>query len=130
MYGECSTECKKYNEWYNSKRHWHAAKLPVPLENHCSEVFSQPSSSFDVEKAALNLHKKIKKKLTVSEWAIYERLYVKNLTEDETAQQLGFETNEKGRKRGYKRIKQVKIIIIKKAKEIINEYGAEGIVHE
>jgi len=125
MYGEQGKECPLYAKWYKTKRHSHEARLPLSLENHTDEVYSMPDSSMDLEKAIGSLHAKMEGLLTRSEWEIYRRLYLEHKTEEETANELGLKTSESGRKMGYKRIRQVKTLILKRARELIAEGGLE-----
>lgn len=126
LFGEQGVDCAIYKKWYNNKRHSHQARLPLALENHANEAYSRPDQSSDLEGAIGGLHDKMKDVLTKSEWEIYRRLFIEHKSEEEVAQELGFKTTEKGRKMGYKRIRQVKTLILKKAKGLIGEHGIEG----
>lgn len=127
VYGEQSVECPLFKKWYNTKRHAHNARLPLALEHHTNEANSKPEIIFDLERAIGSLHAKIKARLTRSEWDIYDRLYLRNMSEIDTAKDLGFKTTEEGRSVGYKRIRQVKTTIIKMARQILKEDGVEDI---
>ncbi len=122
-----SQDCALFKKWYATKRHSHNARLPVTLENHMNEVQQQPDNMLDLEGAIKNLHVRMKEELTNSEWDIYHRLYIEHKTEEQTARELGFKTTEQGRKMGYKRIRQVKTLIFKKAKKLIADHGIETI---
>ena len=126
IYGEQGVECPLFKKWYNTKRHAHEARLPVALENHVNEAYNRPDQTTDLEGAIIGLHEKMKEVLTKSEWEIYRRLYVDHKSEEEAAQELGFKTTERGRKMGYKRIRQVKTLVLKKARALIGEHGLEG----
>lgn len=126
QYGEQGVECPLFKKWYHTKRHKHEARLPVALENHLNEAYSRPDQTTDLEHAITGLHEKMKEVLTKSEWEIYRRLYVEHKSEEEAAQELGFKTTERGRKMGYKRIRQVKTLVLKKARALIGEHGLEG----
>lgn len=125
LYGEQGVECPLYKKWYHTKRHAHEAKLPVSIEERLNEIHAKPDSMVDLERAGRNLHIAMEKELTGSEWEIYRRLYVEHKSEEDTAKELGFKTTEQGRKMGYKRIRQVKTIIIKKAKKVLSENRLE-----
>lgn len=124
LFGEQkSANCGVYSDWFSSnKRHKHLARMPLAMENHHNEVNSKPSDSYNVESAAIELHSKMKPRLTPSEWDIYELLYIKNLSEDDAVRQLGLK-----KKTGIKnnRIRLVKKLIVKIAKEILIEDGVE-----
>ena len=63
--------------------------------------------------------------LKPNEWTVYKGLYIENLEEDQVAEKLGFTSNEKNRRPGYKQIKNLKKSILKKAKECLNKEGVE-----
>lgn len=126
VYGEQGVACPLYKKWYGSKRYSHQAKLPVTIEDHINELQERGEDSFDFDKASLALHIKIKDRLTKSEWEIYRRLYIEHKSEEVAAIELGFKTSEKGRKCGYKRIRKVRSIVVKIAKEILKRDGVDG----
>ena len=59
--------------------------------------------------------------LTEKHYEVYEDLFVKNLSEDEVAKKLGYTTNEKNRKAGYKQIKNLKKMFKEKAVTVIKQ---------
>ena len=59
--------------------------------------------------------------LNTKHYKVYEDLFIKNLPEDEVAKDLGYTTNEKNRKAGYKQIKNLKKMFKEKAVLIIKE---------
>jgi len=121
IYQRQCNDCPLYANWEKSKKRAHDTKLPVSLENHSQEVFSMSSDYVDVERSAVKLHKKMKKVLKPSEWAVYEKLYIKNMDEEKVAKIMGYKTSEKNRSPGYKQLKNIKKSIIKKAKALIYE---------
>ena len=50
------------------------------------------------------------------EWKVYNYIYIKNKSEEETAKLMGYRTTEKGRSPGYKQIKNIKRAIVQKVK--------------
>ncbi len=119
IYGQQGIECALYKKWYFSKRHAHDVKMPLPLENHAQEVSNLPDVNGNLETEMEHLHFKLKDVLTKSEWEIYYRLYILHKSDEETAKELGFKTSENGRPIGYKRLMQVKAIIVKKARKLL-----------
>lgn len=124
MFGEQkSPTCNLYMGWYDSnKRHKHLARLPLTMENHMNEVNSKPTDAYDIEAAAEQLHIKIEPLLTSSEWDIYRLLYIEHKSEDEVVSILELK-KEKGLKNN--RIRLVKKLIVKIAKEILATEGIE-----
>ena len=76
---------------------------------------------FNVDHAALKLHEAMKSHLNPKHYAIYDMLFVQHMEEEDVAKELGYKSNEKGRKAGYKQIKNLRkkfkeqaILLIKK----------------
>ena len=112
--GTQSSECKLYAKWEKGKKHAYDIKLPLALENHHKEVFSIASREFDIIDSIGKLHLEMKLILTQKHYEVYEDLFINNLSEDEVAKKLGYTTNEKNRKAGYKQIKNLKKCLKKK----------------
>ncbi len=123
FFGEQCAECPLYKAWSENKKEQHFARLPKSLEDHLDEVSCLQDRYVDLDVAALNLHKRMKLVLTKSEWLIYKGLFVDNKDEAVVAEELGFKTTNGSV--GAKRLRQVKVLAIKKAKEILKEYGLE-----
>lgn len=116
-----SSECKLYAKWEKSKKHAYDIKLPLALENHQQEVFSISRTEFNFGDSIEKLHIEMKMILNTKHYKVYEDLFIKNLPEDEVAKDLGYTTNEKNRKAGYKQIKNLKKMFKEKAILIIKE---------
>tara|TARA_R100000808_G_scaffold11976_1_gene30283 strand:- start:16422 stop:17006 length:585 start_codon:yes stop_codon:yes gene_type:complete len=121
IYGKQDSTCPLYQTWERTKKRAHDLKIPLPLENHAQEVFSQSSDSFDVESNIMKLHKKMKEILKPIEWKVYLSLYINNKSEQEVAEELGYKTSEKNRSPGYKQIKNIKKSIIEKVKKHLDK---------
>lgn len=122
LYQKQCSNCPLYAHWLKTKKSAYDAKLPVSLELHTQEVFDRSSESIDVEKTALNIHKKMESILKPLEYKVYKYLYMDNKTEEEAANLMGYRSSEKGRSPGYKQIKNIKKGIIKKIKiALVNE---------
>ena len=59
---------------------------------------------------------------------IYQMLFIENKTEEEVAKKMGYRTNEKGRKAGYKQIKNLKKTFKQKILSILEK--KDIIIHE
>jgi hypothetical protein len=84
-----------------------------------------PSDFFDVERAAVKLHEKMKEVLKANELQVYELLYVENLEEEDVAKRMGYKTTEKNRQPGYKQIKNIKKSILVKVKKELDKNGID-----
>lgn len=121
LYSKQCDECPLFAYWQSHKKRAHDTKLPLPLEVHTQEVFSIPENNFDMDRKVSELHSKMKGCLTAMQYKIYKLLYIEGKDEDEVAILMGYKTNEKNRKSGYKQIPNVKKIILEKARKIVKD---------
>lgn len=125
---QCSL-CPLYKKWEKSRKYAHNIKLPVTIEHHLSEFKTQPDDDIDIMVAADVLHQKMKVILRPLEWRIYYMVYIQNRSDDWVANKMGYKTGEAGRRNGYKRIRQLKRIIISKVKKILERDGCETTIY-
>ena len=95
--------------------------MAVTIENHPSEVFSMQDSHVDIDASIQKLSKELKKVLPQKQYKIYDMLYVKHMDEEDVAKIMGYKTSEKGRKAGYKQLKNLKKIFKDKAINILKK---------
>lgn len=115
---QCS-DCPLYANWMKRKQPATNIKIPVSIENHSNEVTSIFDESSDVSKHITVMHDKMKEILKPIEWQVYEGLFILNEDEDAVAAKLGYISNEKGRRPGYKQIRNIRKTIILKAKKCL-----------
>jgi DNA-directed RNA polymerase specialized sigma24 family protein len=117
IYKKQCGDCPLYKNWERNKKSAFETKMPVPLEHYSQELyFASSHQPIDIERAAENLHARMREVLKPNEWIAYRYLYIENKDEEEVAILMGFKTTEKNRSPGYKQIKNLKKAIIKKAK--------------
>jgi len=126
IYGKQDAPCPLYIRWEKTKKRAHDVKLPVAIDNHSSEVHGMPQDFVDIEKVSAGLHARMFKILKPIEKRVYQGLYIDMLPEEKVAAMMGYKTSEIGRSCGYKRIRQIKKIIIDKAKAILRKDGIES----
>ena len=112
-------ECPLYAKWEKTKKSAYQVKMPVALENYGQEIRHKSIDSFELESAESRLHKEMKDKLSEKHYAIYEMLFIKSMSDEDVAEELGYKTSEKGRKAGYKQIKNLKKQFKEKAEKIL-----------
>ena len=115
------SECPLYAKWEKTKKSAYDIKMAVTIEHHAHEVGTMHDQSIDIDGAALKLHAELKKELPPKQYLVYEMLYIKNMDEVEVAKVMGYKTSEKGRKAGYKQLKNLKKIFKEKAEEVLNK---------
>ena len=114
-------ECPLYSKWEKTKNSAHDIKMPLALEHHPQEVFNISEQLTDISEAERKLHKLMEMKLSEKHFCIYKMIYIDHLPEEDVAKKMGYKSNEKGRKAGYKQLKNLKKIFIERAKEIIDK---------
>jgi DNA-directed RNA polymerase specialized sigma24 family protein len=119
--GEQDSECPLYAKWEKTKKSAYDIKMAVTIENHPTEVFSMQDSYVDVDKSIEKLSQELKKVLPSKQYKIYDMLYVQHMEEEEVAKVMGYKTTEKGRKAGYKQLKNLKKIFKEKAVQILEK---------
>jgi len=114
-------ECDLYAKWEKTKKNAYDIKMPLSLEFHAYTKNTNPEDHFDISRATISLHIRIKAALTSKHYLVYKMLFIDGISEEEVARILGYKSNEKGRKAGYKQIKNLKNQYKKLAKKIIQK---------
>lgn len=120
--GKQCNECPLYAKWEKVKKAAYDVKMTVSLENHKNYFMNCESSiSYDYKNAESKLHNLMKTNLGDKHFFIYKMFFIDNLSDDQVAQVLRFKTSEKGRKAGYKQIKNLKKMLYVKAQILLKE---------
>lgn len=114
-------ECSLFAKWEKTKKNAYDIKMPLSLEFHAYTQNTDPSDHFDISRATSTLHSKMLRNLTPKHFFVYKMLFIDGISEDEVARILGYKSNEKGRKAGYKQIKNLKNQYKNMAKKIIDK---------
>ena len=123
--GAQDNTCPLHAKWEKSKKSAHDVKIPLRLDAKEYESTEFSANTFNVDHAIVAVQKYLKEDLSERHYKIYKMLFIENLDEDVVAKELGYKTNESGRKAGYKQIKNMrkffkeKVIKIIKSKDII-----------
>lgn len=123
--GAQDSTCPLYKKWENTKKHAYNVKITLALETHLHEVgnFAEKNVTFNIDDATNKLIKELKKQLNSRQFQAFELLFIKNLSDEEVADQMGFKSTETGRKAGYKQIKNLKKLLKEKATKILKNKG-------
>lgn len=122
------SECPLYLKWSKTKKAAYDIKMAVTIEHHTHEVGSIQDTQVDIEEAAGKLAKAMKEALPEKQYKVYDMLYVQHMDEEEVAKVMGYKTSERGRKAGYKQLKNLKKIFKDKAASILDK--GEIIIYE
>lgn len=123
--GEQDKTCPLYAKWENTKKHAYNVKITLALEHHTHELEDAYDSvlSLNIENSFVKLVQELKIILNSRQFQAFELLYIKNLSDEEVASEMGFKSTEKGRKAGYKQIKNLKKLLKDKSIKILKEKG-------
>lgn len=122
--GVQDSNCPLYKKWEATKKQAYNVKITLSIENHEHEInHAGELTDYNLEESIGKLVKELKSILNPRQWQAFELLYIKNLPEEEVAKQMGFKSNESGRKAGYKQIKNLKNLFKTKAVTLLKNKG-------
>jgi DNA-directed RNA polymerase specialized sigma24 family protein len=124
--GRQCNECSLYKKWEKTKKSAYDVKLCVSIENHSESVREMKDISFDILASAARLHEEMRHRLAPKQYKVYSRLYIDGADEEKVAAEMGYRTNEKGKKAGYKQIKNLKKLFKRTANKIIENEDILG----
>ena len=116
IYGTQCASCPLYAHWLKRKQPAANIKIPVSIENHTNEVSNIFDEGSNVFRHVQLVHEKMKEILKPIEWQVYESLFILGEEEDAVAKKLGYISNERGRRPGYKQIKNIRKGILVKVR--------------
>ena len=122
------SQCPLYAKWEKTKKSAYDIKMAVTIEHHVSEVSSMHDGQIDIDGAAEKLAAEMEKVLPPKQYRVYEMLYIKHMDDEDVAKVMGYKTSERGRKAGYKQLKNLKKMFRDKAVAILDK--GEIIVYE
>lgn len=122
---QCS-ECPLYKKWEKTKKSAYDVKLCVSIENHAESVREMKDINFDILASAARLHEEMRHRLAPKQYKVYSRLYIDGADEEKVAAEMGYRTNEKGKKAGYKQIKNLKKLFKRTANKILENEDILG----
>jgi uncharacterized protein (DUF2164 family) len=117
--GAQDNTCPLYAKWSKSKKNAHDVKIPLRLDAQEYESAEFSVNTFNVDSAIVKVQGYLKQELSEKHYKIYTMLFVENMTEDAVAKELGYKTNEQGRRAGYKQIKNMRKFFKEKVIKII-----------
>jgi len=119
--GMQSSECPDFAKWEKTRKQAYNIKIPVSLETNEYDRSTSPEDHYEVHDAIKIMHLKMRVYLNDRHYIIYKMLFIDNIEEEVVAKVLGYKSNEKGRKAGYKQIKNLKNFYKKIARKICEE---------
>lgn len=117
-----NSECSKYAKWVKTKKAAFDLKIAVPSENHMHEMSYDPESEICFNSCVEKLNHYMELCLSEVHYKAYTMLFFEESTEEDVAKMMGYKTNEKKRKAGYRQVKNLKKMFQQKAAEIIKQH--------
>ncbi len=116
-------ECAKFAKWEKTKKSAFSLRVAVSADEHMYEIGSTESEdNVFFHNSVKRLNVEMKKELSEIHYEAYKMLYFEdNSTEEDVAKLMGYKTNEKKRKAGYRQVKNLKKIFAQKAAKIMRE---------
>lgn len=116
-----SGECADYAKWEKTRKQAYDIKIPVSLETNPFDRYTIPQDHYNIDGAVGSMHLRMRVYLNDRHYVIYKMLFIDHIDEETVAKVLGYKSNEKGRKAGYKQIKNLKNLYKKVARKICDE---------
>jgi len=116
-------ECEKFAKWEKTKKSAFSLRVAVSADDHMYEIGSTENET-DVcfNSSVERLNREMEKELSELHYEAYHMLYFQDdATEEDVANLMGYKTNEKKRKAGYRQVKNLKKIFAEKAAKIMKE---------
>ena len=114
-------ECPQYRKWERTKKPAFDLKVAVSTEDHLYEIGSNTSRDVQFDDCIAKLNYYMEKTLTDIHYKAYSMLFFEEASEEDVAKFMGYKTNEKKRKAGYRQVKNLKKMFAQKAAEIIKD---------
>jgi hypothetical protein len=115
------SSCPLYAKWEKTKKSAYDIKMAVTIESEQGSVLQITQDVFNVDHAIGKLHHEMKKCLPDKQYDIYHMLFILHMEEEDVAKTLGYKSNERGRKAGYKQIKNLRKKFKEQAIILINK---------
>ncbi len=119
--GKQDSSCPLFLKWEKTKKSSFQINMASSIDAN-ENINVGLCKHFDIDHSKNKLNKLMKENLTEKQYHIYEMLYIKDLDITEAAERLGYKSNEKGRKAGYKQIKNFEKLFKDTAKKLISEH--------
>lgn len=116
------SSCSKFKNWEKTKKPAFDLKIAVSTENHLHEISYRSDKVMCFDSCIEKLNHYMKKDLSEIHYEAYNMLFFEKASEEDVAKMMGYKTNEKKRKAGYRQVKNLKKMFMQKASEIIREH--------
>lgn len=120
---EQDSSCADYHRWEVRRKSAYEIKFATSFEANVKDNDHRQSEEMDYSAHLSKINEKLKDSLAPNHYTVYRMIFIDGIGEEEVAKVLGLRTSEAKRKAGYKQIKNIKKIIIKETKKIIEELG-------
>jgi hypothetical protein len=120
--GTQCNECPLYAKWEKTKKSAYNTKMTLALDHHQKEAeYITQNNTLDIDNSIDRINVLMEKKLPKKKYIIYKLLFIDNVDEDAVAERVGYKSNEKNRKAGYKQLQNLKKEFKQAVLEIIQQ---------
>lgn len=113
--------CPLFKKWSSSKKYSQDINLAANIDDVGYKTSQGKTGNFDIDHSKNKLNEHMRNNLSEKQYMVYEMLYINSMTTEEVAEKMGYKSNEKGRRAGYKQIKNFEKLFKTLAKKIISE---------
>jgi hypothetical protein len=113
--------CPLFKKWSKSKKYSQDINLAANIDDVLNFSAEKNGIDFDIDKSKDKLNKLMKVYLSEKQYTIYKMLYIDNKSISEVGKIMGYKSNEKGRRAGYKQIKNFEKVFKALAQKLLKE---------
>lgn len=117
--GKQDSSCALYSKWSKHKKQGYGVKIPLAMEHHQQEINAHEETKINFTTSIEKLDEILKIELSPQHYRAYQMIVFEDCSEEDVAKFLGYKSNEKNRKAGYKQIKNIKKMLKEKVQEIL-----------
>jgi hypothetical protein len=118
--GKQDGSCPLFAKWEKTKKSSFQINMASSIDEN-DNISIGIQGHFDIDRSKNKLNELMKENMSEKQYYIYEMLYINDLDISVAAEKLGYKSNEKGRKAGYKQIKNFEKLFKDMAKKLISE---------
>lgn len=120
--GEQDQSCALYAKWTKHKRQGYGVKMPLAIEHHQQEINNHTDTKIDYPSSIEKINELLKQEISEQYYKVYLMIFFEHASDEDVARFMGFKSNEKNRKDGYKQIKNIKKMLKEKVQAIIDKH--------
>lgn len=114
--GQQDANCPLFEKWSKTKKY----SQNINMAGNIEDAFNTGTNDqYDFDQIIKRMHQLVKENCPPKKYEVYKMLYIDNLSNEDIATKLGYKTNERGRRAGYKQIKNFEKYFKSLAKKLL-----------